>query len=131
MSEFEEKLGSILSDPNAMSQIMSLAQALGGTAAPEPHPPADAPLTAEPPPDFSTLFSSFGEIDPQMLQTGLRLFSEFSSSDDQRTALLLALKPFLKEERRDKVDQAVRIARLSRVARVAFRLFKGRGDSYV
>ena len=127
MSEFEEKLGAILSDPNAMS----LAQNFGGTATPETHSPADSPPTAEPPPDFSSLFSSFGKIDPQMLQTGLRLFSEFSNSDDQRTALLLALKPFLKEERRNKVDQAVQIARLSRVARVAFRLFKGKGDPYV
>ena len=131
MSEFEEKLGAILSDSNAMAQIMSLAQALGGTSPPEKPSPAEPSPMAEPPPDLSSLFSSFGEIDPLMLQTGLRLFSEFSNSDDQRTALLLALKPFLKEDRRDKVDRAVRIARLTRVARVAFHLFKGKGESDV
>lgn len=30
MSEFDEKLGAILSDQNAMSQIMALAQSLSG-----------------------------------------------------------------------------------------------------
>ena len=30
MAEFDEKLNSILSNPDAMSQIMQLAQSLGG-----------------------------------------------------------------------------------------------------
>lgn len=39
MAEFEEKLNSLLSDPNSMAQIMQLAQSLsGGGSAPPPQP---------------------------------------------------------------------------------------------
>jgi len=131
MSEFEDKLGAILSDPNAMSQIMTLAQSLGGSTPPSEDavsaPPAPAP-PASSAPDLSGLL---GNLDPQTLQAGMQLLSEFSSGEDQRAALLLALKPFLKEERRAKIDRAVQIAQLSRVLRVAFRLFRGKGEAHV
>lgn len=132
MSEFEDKLGAILGDQNAMAQIMALAQSLGGgqESAPPAAPPPPAPAAAQPPaelPDLSGMFGMLGNLDPALIQSGMKLFSEFSSGEDEKTALLLALKPFLKEERYAKVDRAVQIARLSRVLRVAFQLFKGRG----
>ena len=45
MAEFDDKLNSILSNPDAMSQIMQLAQSLGGGGAQEsaPPPPPDQP----------------------------------------------------------------------------------------
>ena len=45
MAEFDDKLNSILSNPDAMSQIMQLAQSLGGGGAQEsaPPPPPDPP----------------------------------------------------------------------------------------
>jgi len=42
MAEFEEKLNAILSDPQAMGQIASLAQALTGEHAGESAPPPAA-----------------------------------------------------------------------------------------
>ena len=42
MAEFDDKLNSILSNPDAMSQIMQLAQSLGGGGTQEP-PPASPP----------------------------------------------------------------------------------------
>ena len=56
MAEFDEKLNSILSNPDAMSQIMQLAQSLGGdgqSAAPPPPgqpDPQQAPAWGPPPP---------------------------------------------------------------------------------
>ena len=47
MAEFDEKLNSILSNPDAMSQIMQLAQSLGGGPGPAEEP---APQAAPPPP---------------------------------------------------------------------------------
>ena len=130
MSEFEEKLGAILANPDAMSQIMALAQSLGGGSAEEAQPlsapPAPAPGSSLP--DLSGLL---GGLDPQTLQTGMQLLSECSAGEDERAALLLALKPFLKEERRAKIDRAVQIAQLSRILRVAFHLFRGKGDAHV
>ena len=133
MSEFDDKLGAILGNPDAMSQIMALAQSLGGSSpAPEEQAPAPPPPAlsspAAPVPDLSSLLAS---LDPQTIQNGMQLLSEFSRGEDQRTALLLALKPFLKEDRRAKIDRAVQIAQLSRVLRVAFLLFRGKGAEHV
>ena len=133
MSEFDDQLGAILGNPDAMSQIMALAQSLGsGSPAPEeqvPPPPPPAPSSPSASvPDLSSLLTA---LDPQTVQSGMQLIAEFSRGEDQRTALLLALKPFLKEDRRDKIDRAVQIAQLSRILRVAFQLFRGKGAEYV
>ncbi len=136
MSDFEDTLGSILGDPDAMAKIMSLAQSIGGTPASAeenvPSPPVPAPTVAEsPPPDLSSLMGVLGNIDPQLIQTGLQLYTEFSQGEDERVALLLALRPFLKEARQTKLDRAIQIARLTRLLRVGFRLFQGRGNDDV
>ena len=117
MGEFEEKLNSILGDQNAMSQIMALAQSLSGAGSPPaaaetPHPePAAAP-----PADMSL---GLNQVDPRLLQLGGRILKEYQRGEDKNTALLLALKPFLRQERYAKVDQAIQLARLARVVRVA------------
>ena len=139
MSEFDEKLGAILGNPEAMSQIMALAQSLGGSQGTQaqpsssPSPPPASPAVQAPAEgaDPSALFGMLGDLDPALIQTGMHLFSELSRQDDERSALLLALRPFLKPDRRAKLDRAVQIARLSRVLRVAFQLFKGKGAADV
>ena len=154
MAEFEDKLNAILGDPEAMGQIVSIARALtGGSEStdsdplPTPSVPAESPAgqgadTGQP--DWSALLgllggggdkgsplSALGDLDPRLIQVAMTLFSEYSATDDNKTALLNALRPFLKEERRAKIDQAVKIARLARVIRVAFQLFKGNGEEEV
>ena len=79
------------------------------------------------------LLSALGQLDPRWVNLGVRLLGEYSRTDDKKAALLEALKPFLKPERRARVDQAARLARLSRVAGAALRLYReereeGRGD---
>lgn len=159
MAELEEKLSAILSDPEAMGQIVSIAKSLTGASSPSSTPeeidgytPVEHPSpmledTAVPQseaagaPDLSALTallsgtadadglgSLLGGLDPALLQTAMQLFSAYGAQDDRRTALLSALRPFLKEERREKMDKAIQIAKLSRVIRVAFRLFKKEVD---
>ena len=136
MAEFEEKLQAILGDPEAMGRIASLAQALSGGEGGESAPEEGTPPAGESAPlDLSALLGALGGgesplagLDPQLLQTGLRLYAEYSAGDDRKTALLSALKPFVKPERYAKLDQAIRIARLARVIRVAFRLFQNKGE---
>lgn len=116
MAEFEEKLNSILGDQNAMSQIMALAQSLSGAGSPPaaetPHPePASAPPAG--------MSLGLNQVDPRLLQLGGRILKEYQRGEDKNTALLLALKPFLRQERYAKVDQAIQLARLARVVRVA------------
>lgn len=156
MSELEEKLNAILGDPQAMGQIMSLAQSLGGGGSSQPSPPpppadatpaASAPSTAAP--DLSALLSglagglsgnsqgnspgnaagsAFSGLDPRLFALAGKVMSEYQSNDDGRAALLQALRPFVREKRYAKLDKAIQIARLSRVIRIAFDVFKGGGD---
>lgn len=137
MAEFEEKLNSILGNQDAMAQIMALARSLSGEEKEASHaqPPeenrgedseeAEQDSAASQSPDLSQLL---GEVDPGMLQMGMRLFREYQSSDDRNAALLQALRPFLKEERRAKLDKAVRIARMTRLIRAALGSMGEKGD---
>lgn len=167
MAELDDKLNSILGNPEAMGQIMAIAKALSGEGAKQENSPAqDAEeyrSTEEPPespsavsssspqPDWSSVAgllsslgggqqaqghpetpqnassSPLGSIDPRILQLGMRLFSEYSTTDDKKLSLLTALKPFLKETRREKMDKAIQISKFARVIRVAFQLLKQEG----
>lgn len=128
MSDFEDKLNTILSNPEAMGQIMNLAQTLGGgkkeAAAPPDSPEGQA--APAPPPDASPL-SALGSLDPRLFDMAAKLMTAYQSSDDDRAALLAALRPFVKEERYAKLDQAIRISKLTRVIRIALDSFRAKG----
>lgn len=111
MAEFDEQLNNILSNPNAMSQIMQLAQSLsGGQERPTaPPPPPQAKQSSSP----DLLSSLTGGIDPKLMARLLPLIQELGSQQDSNArALLYALRPYLKEERQEKVERALQLARL-------------------
>ena len=128
MAEFEEKLNSILGNQAAMNQIMALARSLSGDqppgeAGPEsPVEDGEAPA-AESPPDLSAIL---GQIDPKLLQVGMDAVRQLQNTDDRNTALLNALRPFLKEERQIRLDRALRIARMTRLIRVSLNAMGGK-----
>lgn len=121
MGDLDEKLNAILGNPEAMGQIMALANSLGGgggeNGSNQMGEETQSSSAQESSPD---LFSGLGDIDPRMLQMGMRLLREYQSGDDNKTALLHALRPFVREERWEKLDRAIQIAKLSRVIRVLF-----------
>lgn len=126
MGDFEEKLESILNNPQAMSQIMSLAQSLGGGSSAQSAPPQEEPSPPSPSsPDLGLT------LDPKLLGSIASLMGQYNRNDDQRVALLNALRPFVKEQRYEKLDKAIQIAKLSRVARMALELFRAKEDSDV
>ena len=102
MADINEKLNTLLSDPDSMARIMQLAQQLSGgqqTAAPPP------PAAPAPPAPMSS-------IDPQLIAKFLPLIQEFSRDNSQTTQLLYALRPFLKDGKQEKVERAAKLARL-------------------
>lgn len=137
MAEFEDKLNEILGNPAAMGQIMNLAQSISGSQAaqqdlppPKEHKEQDATSPLQP--NMDDPFSVLGQIDPKWIQMGMRALGEFQGGSDQNTALLLALKPFLREERYARIDKAIQLARISRVVRVALEAMgKTGGDGHV
>ncbi|MEG2455056.1 MAG: hypothetical protein RSC08_02285 [Oscillospiraceae bacterium] len=133
MSDFEEKLGALLGNSDAMGKIMSMASSLGGSEDVPPATDAQVPSSSQddcqPPssadvPLGGDLFSALGSLDPRILQTAMRLFSEYNATDDRKAALLTALRPFVREKRYAKVDRAIQVAKLSRVIRIGLELFK-------
>lgn len=142
MSDFEEKLNSILSNPEAMGQIMNLAQSLNPGGGPPPEgeapqepPPSEPPSGGGSPIDLGSLGGIaglgdlLGQIDPKLIQRLLPLAGELAGGgNNERMQLLYALRPFLKPERRDKVERAARTARLIRVGK---KLLTDLGDGYV
>ena len=77
VAEFDEKLNNILSNPDAMAQIMQLAQSLSGGQTAEAPPPPQQPAPPPPPPRQSPpspppvgadlLSSLTGGLDPKFL----------------------------------------------------------------
>lgn len=147
MADFQEQLQSILSNPEAMSQISALAQSLSGDGQPQDGPGPEAspdyvpveepPRESAPAPDLSALMGLLGGggngsgIDPKMVRMALRLYGEYQSRDDRKAALLAALAPFVKEERKATLAKAERAARLARVIRAAMTLFREEGEGHV
>ena len=127
MSELEDKLNSLLSDPDAMAQVMQLAQSLsggaanGGAAAPSP-PPQSVPAgnAASGAGDLNAMLSQLtGGLDPELLSRLLPVVSQMNRPESSETsALLYALQPFLRVKRRDKVARAAQLAKLIHLAKV-------------
>ena len=131
---FEEKLNSILNDQQAMGQIMALAKSL--SAGEEGGPPQSQAEGDYVPVEeaCSEAGPSLAEgLDPALMSMGLKLLGEYKRTDSRSEALLQALRPYLKPQRRDGIDRAVSIARLSRVATLLLRSMgrDGGGDGDV
>lgn len=100
MEGLEDALQKLLKDPAQLAELSALAQSLG-LGPPESPPEPPQPKSAPPP------VSAAPPVPPPP-PCGL-----FGARQEQ---LLLALKPFLKPSRQEKIDRALRAARLSRLA---------------
>lgn len=112
MSELEEKLGTLLSNPQLMQQISSLVQAMGQPSQPAPSPPP-MPEPSPPEPDFSQL-------------QGLASLLQSNRTDANQQALLRALSPYLSPWRVGKLERAMRASKMAGLASV---LLRGDGQS--
>lgn len=108
MSEMEEKLGQILSNPQMMQQIMSLAQAMNASQPPkqEPQPPPKPPQPTMP---------AIPDIDPNLLRS-LSNMTRQGGIDQNQQALLKALSPYLSQSRVNKLERAMRAAKMAGLA---------------
>lgn len=121
MASLEDNLNQILSDPNAMEQIFSLAGKLGMSSEPEAE---EQPLSEREPEAAELSQPLFGAEGLGGLGKLLEIFQGSQQTAQEADALLDALRPFLRQERQEKLDRARRLAGLSRAARQAYRLWK-------
>ena len=104
MDDIAAKLSELLQDPKSVEQLKSLAGAFIGSneAEEEPAAPASVPAAVE---------SESPGVDMIALMKVASALQSMNQETDH-TRLLLALKPYLSEERQQKVDSALRILRL-------------------
>lgn len=107
MSELEEKLSQVLSNPQMMQQIMALAQSMG-TAQPEKPPEQKQ----EPRPETAPPLS---QMDLNLVQKMAGMASGTGVDANQR-ALLRALGPYVSRERVGKLEKAMRAAKMAQFA---------------
>ena len=101
MSDIQEQLNKILSNPEALRQVQSLGEQLG----------ISQNLS---PPKVHTQQNVFPQITDDMLKTISRIAPVMQSvkGDDDTTRLLNALRPFLSEEKCIKLDKAEKMLKM-------------------
>ena len=103
MADMEEKLSAVLSNPQLMQQIMTMAQSLGQQQPqPESAPPAPEPNPLPPP-------------DPALLQK-LAGLGAGMGTDNRQKALLSALQPYLSSDRLGRLEKAMQAAKMAKLA---------------
>lgn len=137
MEDLNQQISQILSDPQSMQQLQSMASALG-LALPQAEPKtAEAPARANEqqaggldPSALAGLLGSLGggspapaapapapAASPELLQAVTKLAPLLGqvSREDDSTRLLRALRPLLGEARQKKLDEAIKILHMMRL----------------
>ena len=94
MDDISEKLSAILNDPEGMEKIKKMAENLLGESQPKEKEPLEEIGL-----DMATLTRAIGLL-------------KNNNKENERVKLLLALKPHLSSEKRERVDTAVKILKL-------------------
>lgn len=103
MDDFQAQLGAILGNPEMMSQIMAMAQQFGNAT---PDTPRPSPAPQE---------SLLGNLDINSIAKVAGLASQ-AGIDRNQQALLVALNPYLSQERIRRLEKAMRAAKIAGIA---------------
>ena len=110
MSELDDKLNSILSNPAMMQQIMALAQTLNQSdSQQQKQEPSPQP---QQPPQSTT---QEGALNPNLLSKVAGLMQR-GSIDKNQESLLRALSPYLSKQKLQKLERAMHAAKMAGVA---------------
>ncbi|MBR3144280.1 MAG: hypothetical protein IKF53_00110 [Clostridia bacterium] len=94
MDDINEKLKSLLDDPDSMEKVRLMAESILGEETSDDSSSNDIGL------------------DPMTLSKIAGVMKRLNSGGDNRTKLLSSLRPLLSEERQKKVDTAIKLLRL-------------------
>ena len=109
MDEIGEKLDALLNDPKQFGKIAQLASSILGDGGDKSAPPS-APES---------------ELDLDMGQLRRMMSALRGGHDSANRHLLEAMKPYLAEKRRRKIDRAMKLARLASLAELAAENLEG------
>ena len=118
MSELEERLNSVLNDPEQLGKLTQMAKSLkGGDSMPAMQQEA-VPVQSG--------FPDLG-IDMDMLTKVGRMMMSGDGKSSRHRVLLEAMTPYLAEKRRRRIEQALKMAKMAKLAKIAFAEFGGDG----
>ena len=120
MSEIDDKINSILSSPEDMEKILGLARQFMGRSEPTEQNNIHGDSVS------NGLFPQ--DMDPRIPTMLTRLFKAYSASDSDKDGLLNAVKPYLRDERRRKLDRAMEVAKMARIAKMAIQEFSSESE---
>ena len=114
MDDLSSRLNEILGAPASMEKIKNLAAMFSGSDQAESKSAAE-PERAAPQPQENT--AQAAAIDPGLMRSVMKLAPALSQmrQEDDSTRLLHALRPFLSDKRRKKLDEALRLLQLTRM----------------
>ena len=116
MDNLEEKINSVLANPQMMSQLMAMAQSLGQSNQGNETPPRQETGIPERPVQQAT--PSMFNLDSDTLQ---KIFAATQQTgiDKNQQGLLRALSPYLCQSRITKLEKAMRAAKIAGFAATA------------
>ena len=121
-------LESILSDPGQMEKFTQMAQSLMGQMGQNPPGTSGSPEPAEQPVAVSEAPAAPAALS---LPTDTRLLSALGKAfaggggKSRSTALLVAMRPYMRPEKQEKLDRAMKIAQMVNVAGTVMREYGG------
>lgn len=117
MDDLAKKLNDLLNSPDGMQKIQSMASSLGMLSS-NPGEKSNSSSLAESVPAGASPSSlpidgdSVGDL--EMISKLMPLLSGLKA-DDQNTILLRALRPYLKDDRQQRLDESIKIMQLLKV----------------
>lgn len=105
MDDLTGKINQLLSDPQAMEQIMSLKDLIFEQKDDKPQKPAK---------EEKSMLPMFSDDTAKTIMKLVPVLSNIKQDDDT-TRLLHALRPFLSEERQQKLDEATKMLQLVKI----------------
>ena len=124
MDELERALRAVLDDPAQLRELRELAGSMGFSVPQAQPESAPAPTPPEPVPEPPPAQAAFQQ--QPLPEPAAAMLRQAGKMDKKQEALLLALKPFLRKERQEKIDRALHAARLASLASLALKN-RGRG----
>lgn len=110
MAEFQDQINSILSNPQMMQQIMSIANSMGQQSQPQqPQPSAPSPLQTG---------SQQIPLDPAAMQGMMELLRS-TQLDSRQQNLLKAMGAYLPQEKLNRLQKAMQASKVARYATTA------------
>ena len=120
MGELETKIQNLLSSPDGMEQLLTVAQSLGLGEKNEPSQMSDS---------LPQLNGLFDGLDQNQLGMILGFIEDYRDETDRRFHMLHALREYVKPEDVPHLEKAKQIVKLTKVAKHALHSFRGRESS--